>query len=167
MATGASAEEVFAGVSHDVVADAAGAKPCPVDPTDHRDGNAVGLSHDELGGRRDLVDDRDFGHLQLSAVGVGGAPDEPRAGRAEPVLGDRPRGGGSDVGVAGKDQVIVDGEVDGGVVDHIDRVLEPPSTGTVRTVEGNTSATGSQNNGGAVLVKDRPLSICTAFVRDS
>ena len=58
---------------------------------------------------------------------------------------------------------------DGGVVDHIVRLREPPSGGFVATVEGNTSSgtSGSQNNGGGVYRRVRPLSLVSAFIRDN
>lgn len=50
-------------------------------------------------------------------------------------------------------------------VDHIGMVTKSPVNGWVETVEGNTSAAGSQDNGGAVLRKNRPLSQVSAFIR--
>lgn len=50
-------------------------------------------------------------------------------------------------------------------VDHVGMVVKSPSGGWVQTVEGNTSSSGSQDNGGAVLRKNRPLSIVAAFIR--
>ncbi len=50
-------------------------------------------------------------------------------------------------------------------VDHIGMVVKAPANGWVETVEGNTSSAGSQDNGGAVLRKNRPLSVVTAFIR--
>ncbi len=50
-------------------------------------------------------------------------------------------------------------------VDHIGMVTKAPAGGWVETVEGNTSAAGSQDNGGAVLRKNRPLSVVSAFIR--
>lgn len=50
-------------------------------------------------------------------------------------------------------------------VDHIGMVTKAPSGGWVQTVEGNTSSNGSQDNGGAVLRKNRPLAQVSAFIR--
>lgn len=50
-------------------------------------------------------------------------------------------------------------------VDHVGMVVKAPVGGWVETVEGNTSAAGSQDNGGAVLRKNRPLSQVSAFIR--
>lgn len=50
-------------------------------------------------------------------------------------------------------------------VDHVGMVAKAPSGGWVQTVEANTSSSGSQDNGGAVLRKNRPLSQVTAFIR--
>lgn len=50
-------------------------------------------------------------------------------------------------------------------VDHVGMVTKAPSNGWVETVEGNTSSAGSQDNGGAVLCKNRPLSVVSAFIR--
>lgn len=50
-------------------------------------------------------------------------------------------------------------------VDHIGIATKAPSGGWVETVEGNTSRAGSQDNGGAVLRKNRPLSQVSAFIR--
>lgn len=50
-------------------------------------------------------------------------------------------------------------------VDHVGMVTKSPANGWVETVEGNTSSAGSQDNGGAVLRKNRPLSQVTAFIR--
>lgn len=60
-------------------------------------------------------------------------------------------------------------DFDGGVVDHIGRVVASPYRGSVKTVEGNTSVgdSGSQNNGDGVYERTRPMSIVRAFVRDS
>jgi hypothetical protein len=44
-------------------------------------------------------------------------------------------------------------------------VTKAPSSGWVQTVEGNTSSNGSQDNGGAVLRKNRPLAQVSAFIR--
>lgn len=55
---------------------------------------------------------------------------------------------------------------DGGVPDHIGRVVQARAADCV-TVEGNTSSAGSQNNGGSVLVKTRGYSLIQAFARDS
>jgi hypothetical protein len=50
-------------------------------------------------------------------------------------------------------------------VDHIGIVTKAPAGGWVETVEGNTSRAGSQDNGGAVLRKNRTLSQVSAFIR--
>lgn len=50
-------------------------------------------------------------------------------------------------------------------VQHVGRLLEPPGT-NVTTVDGNTSSGGSQDRGGAVLVRTRPSSTVVAYVRD-
>jgi peptidoglycan hydrolase-like protein with peptidoglycan-binding domain len=50
-------------------------------------------------------------------------------------------------------------------VDHVGIVTKSPVNGWVQTVEANTSAVGSQDNGGAVLRKNRPLSQVSAFIR--
>lgn len=54
-----------------------------------------------------------------------------------------------------------------GTADHIgivDRIVNRTS-GTFTAAEGNTSAAGSQDNGGAVLMKERNTSVVQAFVR--
>lgn len=58
---------------------------------------------------------------------------------------------------------------DGGVVDHIGRVVEVLDKGICRTVEGNTSSggSGSQANGGGVYVRSRGRAEIAAFVRES
>jgi hypothetical protein len=48
---------------------------------------------------------------------------------------------------------------------HVGRLLERSATRVV-SVDGNTSLT-SDDNGGAVMVRDRPASTVVAFVRDS
>ena len=56
-----------------------------------------------------------------------------------------------------------------GTADHIgivDKVTNRTS-GTFQAIEGNTSATGSQDNGGAVLRKQRTTSLVQVFVRVS
>ena len=56
-------------------------------------GDAGGLAHDQLGRRRDLVDDGDLGDLHLATEGVGGAPevdDGGHAGAADGDVGDAP-----------------------------------------------------------------------------
>lgn len=57
---------------------------------------------------------------------------------------------------------------DGGVVDHIGRLVNKLSNQTIRTVEGNTSYddAGSQANGGAVAERIRPITMVQAFVRE-
>lgn len=58
---------------------------------------------------------------------------------------------------------------DSGALDHIGFVLAALPDGTVKTVEGNTSAmpgTGhAQGEGDGVFVKVRPRSVCAAFIR--
>lgn len=58
---------------------------------------------------------------------------------------------------------------DGGVVDHIGRVVEVLDNGICRTVEGNTSGggAGSQANGGGMFMRSRGRAEIAAFVRDS
>jgi len=56
-----------------------------------------------------------------------------------------------------------------GTADHIgfvDKIINRTS-GTFQAVEGNTSQTGSQDNGGAVLFKQRQTSLVQVFVRVS
>lgn len=50
-------------------------------------------------------------------------------------------------------------------VDHMGVVRTKPAGGQVETYEGNTSGTGSQDNGGMILAKTRPLNIVSAFIR--
>jgi hypothetical protein len=50
-------------------------------------------------------------------------------------------------------------------VDHVGMVRKAPAGGSVETVEGNTSLAGSQDNGGGVFFKNRPLSNVSAFIR--
>ena len=50
-------------------------------------------------------------------------------------------------------------------VDHVGMVRKAPAGGSVQTVEGNTSLSGSQDNGGGVFLKNRPLSNVSAFIR--
>jgi hypothetical protein len=54
-------------------------------------------------------------------------------------------------------------------VDHFVRLREAPTSSIVKTVEGNTSSggTGSQDNGGMMALRERPIDIFRAFVRDS
>ena len=58
---------------------------------------------------------------------------------------------------------------DSGPLDHIGFVVQPLPDGTIKTVEGNTSAmpgTGqAQGEGDGVFVKIRPRSVCAAFIR--
>ncbi len=61
------------GAADDLGGDGALAEPRRVDAADDGDGDAGGLAHDELGGRRQLVGDAHLGDLQLAAVGVLGA----------------------------------------------------------------------------------------------
>lgn len=51
--------------------------------------------------------------------------------------------------------------------DHVGLLLEGPTGGVVKTVEGNTSpgTGGSQNNGGGVYVRTRSLSVVAGYVR--
>lgn len=56
-------------------------------------------------------------------------------------------------------------DFDGGGVDHVGRFLRW-SGGRIVSVDGNTSASGSQNNGGAMLVRDRPKALVVCGVRD-
>jgi hypothetical protein len=50
-------------------------------------------------------------------------------------------------------------------VDHIGIVKQAPVNDWFVAVEGNTSASGSQTNGGAMLIKTRPINLVTAFIR--
>lgn len=58
---------------------------------------------------------------------------------------------------------------DGGVVDHVGKLIKKISTSEIFTVEGNTSADdrGSQNNGGGVFTRHRNTSLVQAYVRTS
>jgi hypothetical protein len=59
---------------------------------------------------------------------------------------------------------------DGGVVDHIGRLItKNDASRTITTVEGNTSvgASGSQSNGDGVYKKIRSTSLVTAYVREA
>lgn len=66
------------------------------------------------------------------------------------------------------DLVLFDWEHNG-IADHIGRLRAAPTAAGISTVEGNTSAgdNGSQSNGGGVYLRQRPLSVVRAFVRDS
>lgn len=50
-------------------------------------------------------------------------------------------------------------------VQHVGRLVEAPSS-TVTTVDGNTSAT-SQDNGGAMMIRERSATTVVGYVRDS
>lgn len=52
-----------------------------------------------------------------------------------------------------------------GIADHVGIVEKVNSDGSVTTIEGNTSAGGSQSNGGEVCRKVRPLSVVQGFGR--
>jgi CHAP domain len=58
---------------------------------------------------------------------------------------------------------------DSGPLDHIGFVLQPQPDGSVKTVEGNTSAMPgegvAQGEGDGVFVKIRPRTVCAAFIR--
>ena len=58
---------------------------------------------------------------------------------------------------------------DSGPLDHIGLVVQPMPDGSIKTVEGNTSAavgTGhAQGEGDGVFVKIRPRKVCAAFIR--
>ena len=58
---------------------------------------------------------------------------------------------------------------DGGVPDHIGRLLSRGGADSINTVEGNTSpgVHGSQSDGGGVFIRNRPMSTVTAFIRES
>jgi hypothetical protein len=54
-------------------------------------------------------------------------------------------------------------------VDHFARLREAPTSSMVKTVEGNTSSgrAGSQDNGGMMALRERPIDIFRAYIRDS
>ncbi len=63
-------------------------------------------------------------------------------------------------------KVYFDFRAGGDIVEHVGRLLRHEG-GQVVTVEGNTSVNGSQDNGGAVLIRRRPLSQVRFAVLDS
>ena len=63
-------------------------------------------------------------------------------------------------------KVYFDWTAGGDIVQHVGRLLRVEGD-TAVTVEGNTSVSGSQDNGGAVLVRRRPLSQVKFAVLDS
>ena len=52
------------------------------------------------------------------------------------------------------------------VVQHVGRLVKAPTASTVTTVDGNTSVT-SQDNGGAMMIRERSASTVVAYVRDA
>ena len=89
----ALAEEVFGGVANHVALHAAIAEPLGIHAAHDGNRHSCGLSHDELGRGRDLVDDGHFGHLQFSAERIRGAAqigDGDETGAPDRHVGDSP-----------------------------------------------------------------------------
>jgi hypothetical protein len=66
-------EEIIGGGAHDLFGHTSITQPCWISAANDRDRDVGGLTHHELGGGSEFINDSDFSDMHLASEGIGGA----------------------------------------------------------------------------------------------